>query len=314
MASGTRWDRGRGRTTRMAGVPRMTGDDILRDAAETYALLPRSGAAAREAFLTLLVGYWPGASEGTRTAVSDMLRRSRHVSADVLDTLDMLGGLPRDGALPPTGTLMDAEPEADLVPTVISRRAPVTHRAGLRVSASVSGHVGPAIAHRTPHRRVAVDAPPLEGPSVEEPVAPSPLADAADHARRVMAQLARADVPAAPEIQPERIARELEAATEPAPTLARLLDIAPARAAAMMAVPRARGTAVALRALNVAPDLAETLVARWRGRAPGGFGSTYTALPVEDCLATVAGWRREDEGARRDEGNQSGADGARRSA
>ena len=346
MASRTRWDRGghggtarsareRSATGRGGAAPRWTGDDILRDAAETFSLLPRPGGAAREAFLTLLTGYWPGASAGTRAAVATALRGSPRVTRDVLDALDVLidGGTAVSGA--------DTDNAIEL-PTVIARAAGVAHRDGLRVTAAVSGRAEPLRAeHGTERdgarteRRARVAPPALAAPEPDADESPEPAAahepaspeqslaadgDRAAHARRVIAQLALDDSGAVPELQPERIERELEAAERPAPAIARLLDIAPARAAAVVAVPRARGTAVALRALGVGSVRAERLIARWRGRAPADFRESYEALRPADCLQTVAGWRRTDaercgdnDGAS-DANGVTGTDGARRSA
>ena len=318
MASGTRsgTQQQRARSIGAQAAPRWTGDDILREAAETFSLLPRPGAAAREAFLTLLTGYWPGASESTRLTVSNALRGSPRVSLQVLSTLDSLSGRSiafeeETARQPSSGT-----------PTVIARALDVSHRRGMRVTATVTGRVQQGGKFSSGEEtaappRTIVAPPPLEGPSVA-PAGTTPVVepteeraetaqenaardgathDRAAHARQVVAHLARDASTAAPELQPERIERVLEAASRPADALALLLDIEHARAAAVIAVPRARGTAVALRALGVAPVMAERLVARWRGRAPSGFRDTYAALSPGDCLDTVARWRREDAAA-----------------
>lgn len=370
MAPGTRFERGGGAGARTA--PRWTADDILRDAAETFALLPRPGTAARHAFLTLLNGYWPSASATTRAVVGDLLRASPRVSLDVLTALDRLclmsdeadwadhagethGGTPADPNTPvdpntpaasgaPTGSTHDETPP---VPTLISRAARVRHRDGMRVTATVTGRgatpepivqdaddsadegavegaVESADLDPAASSRAAVTPPPLAGPEASLDEAPGPLAEggvegdadgngaahapgrAAEHARRVVAQLAREGGSAVPELQPAAIDATLENAAQPGPALARLLDISLARAAAIAAVPRARGTAVALRALGVTAVRAEQLVTRWRGRAPAGFRDAYDALGVATCLDTVAHWRCEDDGTARDDAPAAG--------
>ena len=287
-----------GKTRGLRGAPRWTRDDILRDAAETFSLMPRPSTAARCAFVALLREFWPHISEGTRLWVEDTLRGSARVGREVLETLDAL--------VEGTGVEADDTTEATRR-IVIARAAGVSHREGLRVTASVAGRARPAlpVVERPAMRsgeRIVVDAPPLAAewdaadtaPDIVAGPMPEASGGAADHARAVVAHLATDGTTAAPALQPRAIEAALAAASHPAPALARLLDITVQRAENVVATPRARGTAIALRALGVAPGEAEALVTRWRGGAPNGFAAHYAALSLEECLETVAAWRRQD--------------------
>ena len=301
-------------------APRWTRDDILREAAETFALLPRPSTAARCAFVALLGEFWPDISDGTRTAVEDTLRGSTRVGREVLEALDAL--------------CADAVPQTAARPALIARAADVSHRAGMKVTATISGSARPPVpVDDAAGGRVVVDAPSFvhEPPLLEtgagptatgsvsgEPADGGPTSGrtanaAADHARAVLTHLASEASGAAPALQPAEIEATLRAAGSPAAALAGLLDIPMPRAESIVALPRARGSAVALRALGVAPELAEELVVRWRGRAPNGFSESYAALSVPDCLDAVAAWRRP-EGAVHVAANTAVAEATRRSA
>ena len=301
------------------GAPRWTRDDILREAATTFALLPRPSAAARGAFTALLAEFWTDVSEGTRTAVEDVLRGSTRVGIDILETLDALIAGIGPGVASGVAPDITSEPAADGRPALIARAVSVSHRPGMKVAAAVSGRARAAlpveegIAER-PASRITVAAPPLANESLgadtdDDAVAPPTRGttkdatkdvtkdvteDAADHARAVIAHLATGASDAAPALQPVEIEATLHAAPHPGPALAALLDISVPRAESVVSLPRARGTAVALRALGIAPGAAEAMVMRWRGRAPNGFAAHYASLTLADCLDAVAAWRRQD--------------------
>ena len=295
--------RGMARKTR--GTPRWTRDDILRDAAETFAILPRPSTAARRAFVALMREFWPDASDGTRQWVEGTLRASRHVGREVLETLDgLLDGGGAAGGEAAGGEAVGAKaPTAAAGPAplpLIARAAGVTHREGLRVTASVAGRAKAPVAVEE-NGRLDVAAPPL----AHEPAPVAALLDAeperetvshdsAGHARAVIAHLATEGSDAAPALQPTRIGAVLRAAERPALAFAELLDLTLARAEHIVSVPRARGTGIALRALGVPADAAEALVGTWRGRVPSGFAAAYAALTLDECLDAVAAWRRQD--------------------